>query len=368
MTRMTTDDAHPAVASLRERLIELARSGHRLPIATDLVLHEQPDPRDILHDGKRLGQVMIETARRYDTPLALSMMDLTLEKADLLSRLGIGGEQPQSYHFDTPPDESMLQAAQQTADAPFSPRNRAHIEALTYVAEHSDRMPVGMAIGPFSLMTKLLVEPIMPVALAGMGMTAADEPDVALAEQGLALAELTVARSIAAQIDAGAHAVCVCEPAASQIYISPNQVTGGCDVFERFVMQPNLKVRDQLHEAGVGLIFHDCGELIDPFVEAFGRRIRPVMLSLGSSRDLPRDAARIDDDVVLFGNLPTRQFYSDTTMPADKVEQLTCDLVRRMRPTGQPFILGSECDVLSVEGSHQTIAAKVDRMTRCRCG
>jgi len=367
MTPMTTDDVHPSVANLRARLIELAAAGHRLPIATDLVLHEQPDPRAILHDGERLGRVMAETARRYATPLALSLMDLTLEKADLLSRLGIGGDEPQSYHFDTPPDEAMLEAARNTADAPFNPRNRAHIEALAWVAEQSDRIPVGMAIGPFSLMTKLLAEPIMPVALAGMGMTAEEEPDVALAEQGLVLAELAVARSVAAQIDAGARAVCVCEPAASQIYISPNQVTGGSDVFERFVVQPNRRVRDQLHEAGVGLILHDCGDLTDAFVEAFGRRIRPVMLSLGSSRDLAHDAELVDDDVVLFGNLPTKRFYSDTTMPVDKVEALTCDLVRRMRPTGQPFILGSECDVLSVTGSHETITAKVERMVRCAC-
>jgi uroporphyrinogen-III decarboxylase len=364
---MTTTDAHCRVADLRARLVQLAEAGHRVPIGTDLVLHAQPDPQAVLLDGARLGAVMVQTARRYDTPLALSMMDLTLEKADLLSRLGVGDDQPHSFHFDTPPDDAMLDRAQATADAPFSPRHRAHIEALGHVAAHSELIPVGMAIGPFSLMTKLLAEPIMPVALAGMGMTADDEPDVALVERTMPLAASAVARSLRAQIDAGAQAVCLCEPAANTVFISPNQVQAGSDVFERFVMQPNLAVRDQLHQAGVGLIFHDCGELIDPFVEAFGRRIRPIMLSLGSSRDLAHDAALVDDDVTLFGNLPTKQFYSDTTMPVDLVEQLTADLVRRMRQTGHPFILGSECDVLSVTGSHETICAKVDRMMRCEC-
>jgi len=362
----TTTDVHPNVAALRARLIELARAGHRVPIGTDLTLHEQQDPEHVKHDGRRLGQVMIATARRYDTPLALSLMDLTLEKADLLARLGVGGDDPQTFHFESPPDDAMIERAKATADAPFSERNQAHIDALRHVRQHSELVAIGMAIGPFSLMTKLLAEPIMPVALAGMGLSADDEPEVALVERAMMLAEAAVARSLAAQIDAGAHAVCVCEPAANTIFISPNQVQSGSDVFERFIMQPNLRVRDQLHEAGVGLVFHDCGELIDPFVEAFGRRIRPVMLSLGSSRDLVHDAGLIDDDVVLFGNLPTKQFYSDTTMPADKVEQLARDLAARMAATHHPFILGSECDVLSVTGSHESIVAKIDRMMQCK--
>ncbi len=365
MNANTTPDVHPNVAALRARLIELARDHHRMPIGTDLLLHEQPAPRKVMNDGPLLGQVMIDTARRFNTPLALSLMDLTLEKADLLARLGVGGDEPQSHHLDAPPDDAMIDKAKATSDVPFGPRNQAHIEALAHVVQHSDLIAVGMAIGPFSLMTKLLAEPIMPVALAGMGMSADDEPEVALAERALELAELAVARSLKAQIDAGAHAVCVCEPAANTIFLSPNQIGSGSDVFERFVMQPNLEVRDQLHEAGCGLVFHDCGELTDGFVEAFGRRIRPVMLSLGSPRDLAHDATLIDDDVVLYGNLPTKQFYSDSTMPPEKVEQLTRDLAARVAATGQPFILGSECDVLSVTGSHETIVNKVDRMLQC---
>ena len=85
----------------------------------------------------------------------------------------------------------------------------------------------------------------------------------------------------------------------------------------------------------------------------------PAILSLGSSRLLWEDAALVPKTTVLYGNLPTKQFYSDQLVSVAKVQQLSRDLTRRMREVGHPFILGSECDVLSVPGSEQTIKAKV---------
>lgn len=356
------------VEQLRQRLIELAQRQFRMPIGTDLVLHEQDDPQAVLHDGQALGQVMIDATRRYESPLVLPIMDLTLEKADLLRRLGLGGDDPQTFHFDQAPDQAMIQRAEQSADDPFDQRGMANIASITYVKDHApDLVACGMAIGPFSLMTKLLSDPIMPVAMAGMGMTGQDDMEVLLAERALALAELSVARSLKAQIEAGAQAVCVCEPAANVVYLSPNQIEQGADIFERFVMAPNRRVRDQLHDAGVGLILHDCGELIDPMVSAFGHDIKPVMLSLGSSCDLAHCATLVPDDVVLYGNLPSKKFYSDSECSLEQVEKMTCRLSQSMRDSGQPFILGTECDVLSVTGKHDAIVEKVHRMLTCRC-
>ena len=84
------------------------------------------------------------------------------------------------------------------------------------------------------------------------------------------------------------------------------------------------------------------------------------MISLGSSRLLWEDAKLLPKSTVLYGNLPTKQFYSDALVSVDKVRQLSADLIRRMRVVGHPFILGSECDILSVPGCEQTIKAKVE--------
>lgn len=344
---------------------ELARSGLRMPVATDLMLHEQPDPEAVMEDGHRLGQVMERTARYYQTPIAFSLMDLRLEKRDLLRCMGNGDGGVDTFHFDQVPSEEQVEQVKAQQPAPFARRNQAHIEAVRYVARQTDLFAVGMAIGPFSLMTKLMRDPITAIAMAGGGLGPDDDAGVALVHRTLALAELAIERSLLAQIEAGAQAVMLCEPAANTVYLSPKQIEAGADIFERFVIQPNLRVRRQLADAGVDLIFHDCGELTGFMVEQFATRLKPAVLSLGGSRQLWQDASLVPKDIVLFGNLPTKSFYSDEAMPDEKVESLTLELIERMRQSGHPHILGSECDVLHVPEAADRIRRKVDRMVSC---
>jgi hypothetical protein len=340
----------------------LAAAGLRTPIGTDLVLHERPDPEAVRLDGRRLAGVVREAAERYRTPLAIPLMDLRLEKADLVSRLRPDLAEPDRFHFDAPPSDADLGRVHDGDGAAFLPAHRAHLDAIAEVAARLGLTPFGMAIGPFSLATKLLADPIAAVALAGRGVPAEDEPLVAMAERGLALAELAVHRSLRAQLEAGAAAVIVCEPAASSLFVSPRQMAHGSPVFDRFVIEPLLRAKAVLDEAGTDLVLHDCGELTAAMVEALASRVRPAVLSLGSSRRLWEDAPRVPPDVVLFGNLPTKHFYSDETLPLDAVRSMTRDLVARMRETAHPFILGSECDVLHVPEAGETIRRKVEAM------
>ena len=346
--------------------LDLAQSGLRMPIGTDLVLHEHADAAEIVLDGRRLGQVTEEAAHRYGTPLAVPLMDLRLEKADLLDKFGVPEAQVDAFHFDAaPPEVDLARVEAAASDAAFPARCQAHFDSIRYIAEETKLVPVGMAIGPFSLMTKLMADPIVPIATAGMGVTGAEDPGVLMAERCLALAELTVHRSLRAQARAGAHAIIVCEPAANVVYLSPKQIEKGSDIFERFVMQPALRMKAVLDSAGVDLILHDCGHLNPFMVRQFGERVHPAILSLGSSRRLWEDAALVPKDVVLFGNLPTKNFYSDAVVPVERVRALTLELIGNMRRAGHPHIVGSECDVLYVPESVATIQRKLNVMLTC---
>ena len=110
------------------------------------------------------------------------------------------------------------------------------------------------------------------------------------------------------------------------------------------------------------LIFHNCGELTREMVRAFAMRLEPAVMSLGSSRTLWDDAALVPDTVVLYGNLPSKSFYSDSDMPVEEVSRRSAELVRAMRDRGHPLILGTECDVLHVPGASETIWRKVEAM------
>ena len=100
-------------------------------------------------------------------------------------------------------------------------------------------------------------------------------------------------------------------------------------------MRPNLRIKTQLASAEVDLIFHDCGDLNGFMVEQFATRLDPAILSLGSSRTLWEDAALVPKSVVLFGNLPTKKFYSDEAMPDEQVKAMTLEL-RDKDAVGRP--------------------------------
>jgi uroporphyrinogen-III decarboxylase len=346
----------------RQFYLELAARKLRMPIGADLLLHEEADPAAVLLDPEKLGQVVEKAARRYRTPLAFPLMDLRLEKDDLLAFAGVPESGFDQFHFREPPDEDLLAAAEREASRPFSARIQANQEAVRYIAEKTDLLPVGMLIGPFSLMTKLVADPIAPVAMAAAGVTSAEDRDILLVERCLQLALTTVMRSARAQIAAGAKALIVCEPAANTVYLSPRQLRRGSDILDRFVLTPNRKLRALLAQHGADLIFHDCGELLTDMVRQFAEELKPAMISLGSSRKLWEDAAVVPKDIVLYGNLPTKTFYSDAAMPEEEVARRTDELASLMAQCGHPHILGSECDVLHVPEAAGTIRRKVDVM------
>ncbi len=333
----------------RQRLLELAARGHRAPIGTHLVLHQHAHPHAMQLDGAKLGGVLIEAAARYETPLAMPLMDLAIEKDCLLHALGVPEPEIESYHFTEPPPL--------VDDLVATPKMKAACDAIRVVAEQPGLVPMGMSIGPFSLMTKLVSDPITPVFLAGTGLTGKDDPEVAVVERAIETGTRLILDYVEMQANAGARAIIVCEPAANLVYFSPNQLAESYDVFDRFVMAPMRRIKRRLESAGAELIFHDCGELTPGMVARFAT-LDAAMVSLGSSRLLWEDAACFPKTTVLYGNLPTKKFISPQLTP-QVVHAMAADLAGRMRASQHPFILGSECDVLSVPGQEDALMSKV---------
>lgn len=348
----------------RQYYLDLARTGVRMPIGTHLVLHEHHDPEAIVRDGVSLGWVMAEAACRYQTPLAFPVMNLELEKLHLLSLVGLGGNDPATFRFSAAPGPAVREQLTAGLEGPLSVEMQALCDALTWLRDSTRFVPVGMCIGPFSLLTKLLGDPITPVALAGMGLTGRDDAGIAAVEEILELAVAEVVGYVRRQATAGARAMVVCEPAANAVYLSPKQIEQGSDIFDRFVMQPLRALRAALEEAGVDLILHDCGELTDHMVACLAS-LNPAILSLGSSRRLWEDARLVPKTTVLYGNLPSKRFFSDTEITAGEVRSMGAELLARMRAVGHPFILGSECDVLHVPGCEHALHAKTMAIVHC---
>jgi uroporphyrinogen-III decarboxylase len=349
----------------RNKYLQLANAGARMVLATDMVLKEKVNHEDLLNDGNELGKIIIESANRYDLPLAFPFMDLSLEKEWLLKLLGIEASKIEKFHFDESLNESIIERVNEKMENISTLRIEATCNALTYVEKYSDKLAIGMCIGPFSLMTKLVSEPIMPIFLAAMGGTSSDDVSIKNVEIILQLAEVVIRKYILKQIAAGAKAICICEPAANKIYISPDVMTEEIgDIFDRYVISINQRLADEMARNGVDLIFHDCGD-ITPLMLKKIATLHPVILSLGSPVKLWEAALIVPKDIVLFGNLPTKHFFMDESISAEKVEELTRELLTKMTATAHPFILASECDVLSVHGYEKTISNKINIMLNC---
>jgi uroporphyrinogen-III decarboxylase len=347
----------------KDTYFDLAESGLRVPLATHLVLHELADPKAAMLDGAVLASVASEAARRIGCPLAFPIMDLTIEKAFMLRAMGVGSSDHAAYHFDAQPSAEAA-AALAKADPLSDARMAANCDSLSRLAAAGGPIPIGMSIGPFSLLTKLLADPIVPVYLAGSGVSASDSDEVALIQALLPLCESVILASCARQIEAGAAAIFVCEPAANDVFFSPNQIEGGSSVFHDFVIGPNRRLKALLDSSGTDLLFHDCGSLTPGMVSAIGE-LEPAVLSLGSAVKLWELEPYVPESTVLFGNLPTKKFYSDEEVPLEAISRMVREIEERLEPSGHPFIVASECDILAMPGYEETIKRKVEAFCAC---
>ena len=232
-----------SILTNRRFYLDLAARGLRMPIGADLILHEESEPEKARNNGAALGKVIERAARRWHTPLAIPLMDLHLEKTDLLALAGVPEAETESYHFTTPLDESTLTKLCDERAAQFCANSHARDEALAYIAKKHDLVAVGMVIGPFSLATRLLADPITVAAMVGSGVAPEDSNEVRLLWQCLSMAEAAVHRSLQSQMAHGAKAIMICEPAACTAFISPRQLKGGSNLFECLVMEPNLRMK-----------------------------------------------------------------------------------------------------------------------------
>jgi uroporphyrinogen-III decarboxylase len=136
-------------------------------------------------------------------------------------------------------------------------------------------------------------------------------------------------------------------------------------VFSDFVIEPNRRIKTAIESAGADFLFHDCGSLSMRMVEAISE-LHPALLSLGSAVKLWEIEPHVDDDIVLFGNLPTKKFYSDDEVPLEKIPSMVNEIERNLEPSGHPHIIASECDILSMNGYESIIKRKVEAFCSCR--
>ena len=343
----------------RERWLDIARATPTVPLAVDIACHNLPGIKIRSQKSLPVGPALIRAAARYNAPFIFSKMDLTREQATLARSLGLSEPGDlESFHFNMVPEDGP--AAELSKKEWFSSKEwEEQLSNVMYAHANSTLPVLGSAIGVFTLITKMMQgeKAIVAVSMHGSGETATGDPDVALLLWLLPICEKVVTQSVTAQLNAGAAGIMIADPAAQVNFIPPSMP----EMFEKFVVEPNRRIRELIERRNADLFFHCCGELVPEYVSEFGHSIHPTVLSLGSSRCLWEDAKVVPKDVVLYGNVPSKHFVSKE-LTADAVTRQCRQLRDEMGRIAHPFILGTECDTLHVPGNDAAIDAKLNAM------
>ena len=83
----------------KDYYLNIAKQNKRMVFGVDLILGEKDNRDEILLNGEMLGKVILETAQRFNMPMALPFMDLDVEKQELLEILNIDLTQFDHFHF-----------------------------------------------------------------------------------------------------------------------------------------------------------------------------------------------------------------------------------------------------------------------------
>ncbi|NUQ70745.1 MAG: hypothetical protein HUU17_07975 [Chthonomonadales bacterium] len=341
----------------RDFYLDLAAQGHRVPLGLDLILRQYLDFDAILQDGERLGAVIVEAARHYRTPIALPLLDLTVEREEFLTGLGAPADERVAFRLRAPLTADDQAGIEATMLSGINPRTRANLRALRVVASADGLLPCAVITGPFTLMTRLIADPVTAIYSMAAGAAAEDDPEVHTMLTALEAAVRMACIAADRQIEAGARLCIIAEPSFSTVYFSPRQLRRGSDILDRLVVGSLKPVSDIIEARGADIMLHCCGALTPPMVSALGR-LHPAILSLGSSQVLWDDALLLPSDIVLYGNLPSDAFHTDD-LTIDGVLFAAREIETRMRDIGRPVIVGTECDVLRAPGYEEVVTSKV---------
>jgi uroporphyrinogen decarboxylase len=110
-----------------------------------------------------------------------------------------------------------------------------------------------------------------------------------------------------AQLEAGAHAILLCDLNCSSRLVSPNHYT-------EFVFDVNRRLVAAIHDAG-GMLFHHPNDP-DPGRLSLMAGIGSDVITVGDGADIVEVKQRMDSHICLMGNVDPLPFFLDGT-PAD---------------------------------------------------
>lgn len=276
---------------------------------------------ELVRSGHNQALCIEAIARRFDTGVSFSLMDLSVEAEAFGGHVIYSSNEIPTLHEALIHDEEEAKALQ--VPEVGAGRTGECIEGIREAAELvTDRPVLAGIIGPYSLAGRLLdMTEIMVLCY--------DDPE--LVEMVLEKATTFLIEYAKALKAAGANGIAMAEPAAG--LLSPSMI-------EEFSNPYVERIRSAVEDETFLFLYHNCGMVVPLMKEIGDLNVRAY--SFGNAIDLEEALKVLPSDRMVIGNIdPVGVIRSGTP---EAIEQKTLALLERCSKY-KNFVLASGCDI-----------------------
>ena len=276
---------------------------------------------ELVKSGHLQAQCMKAIADKFDTGVAFSLMDLSVEAEAFGSEIHYSEEEVPTVVGALIHDEEEAEAlkvpevgAGRTGECVAGIREA--VELIT------DRPVLAGIVGPYSLAGRLL-------DMTEIMILCYEEPE--LVETVLEKATEFLVAYAKAFKEAGANGICLADPAAG--LLSPSLI----DEFSTPYVQ---KIREAVEDESFVVFYHNCGNIV-PLLENV-KGIQAKAYSIGNAIDIEEALKVIPADRLVIGNIDPAGTLRNGT--PDQIRRETTELLTRCSKYPN-FVIASGCDI-----------------------
>ena len=276
---------------------------------------------ELVREGHLQAECMKAIADRFDTGVAFSLMDLSVEAEAFGSPVHFTEDEVPTVHAAVVHDEDEADALK--VPCVGDGRTGACVEGIREACERiTDRPVFAGIIGPYSLAGRLL-------DMTEIMILCYEEPE--MVETVLEKVTEFLIEYAKAFKEAGANGVVMAEPAAG--LLSPA-------LMEEFSNPYVKKIREAVEDDSFVVMYHNCGN-IEPLLEQI-KEVDAKAYSFGNAIDIEKALEVIPQDRLVIGNIDPAGVLRNGT--PELVREETRKLLERCSKYPN-FVIASGCDI-----------------------
>lgn len=276
---------------------------------------------ELVREGHLQAECMKAIADRFDTGVAFSLMDLSVEAEAFGSEIHYSKDDVPTLHDPLIQDEEAAEAL--VVPEVGAGRTGECVKGMKEAAERiTDRPVLAGIIGPYSLAGRLL-------DMTEIMILCYEEPE--MVETVLEKVTSFLVEYAKAMKEAGVNGICMAEPAAG--LLSPS-------LMEEFSNPYVRRVREAVEDDEFLFMYHNCGNVV-PLLEQI-KSLNMNAYSFGNAIDIEDALKVLPENALVIGNIDPAGIIRNGS--PDMIKEETTALLKRCGKY-KNFVIASGCDI-----------------------